>query len=262
MTGQFEGRSALITGASQGIGKACAASLAAAGTDVAIVARDQEKIDAAVAELSSNSGGRVIGISADLSTADGVNAAVEQARAELGKIDILINNAGAAPAGRLEDLDDETWQASFDLKFMGYARCARAVAGEMRERKWGRIVNVIGLGGHNPAGSYILGGSFNAALRNFTRALAKDLARDNVLVNGINPGPTDTPRWQTLVEQKSSFTGRSADDLNSEAMAEIPLNKLGTPEDIAALATFLCSDAAGHMSGALIDVDGAGSGGI
>ena len=109
MTGQFEGCSALITGASQGIGKACAASLAAGGVDVAIVACDQEKIDAVVAELSSNFGGRVIGISADLSTAEGVSAAVERVCIEFGKIDILINNAGAVFVGWLEDLDDEIW---------------------------------------------------------------------------------------------------------------------------------------------------------
>ncbi len=204
---RIDGRNALVTGGSLGIGRATAAELAANGVNVAIVARDAARLDAAASELSSNTGGRVVGIPGDMSNAVDIARVIDGAREALGGIDILVNNAGSSPAGRLQDLDDETWEAAFGLKFMGYMRCARAVVTEMRARNWGRIVNVIGGGGPNPNAGYILGGSFNAALLNFTRALAKDCAPDNVLVNGVNPGATDTPRWQTLVAQKSAFTG-------------------------------------------------------
>lgn len=256
------GRNALVTGASLGIGRAAAAELAANGAGVAIVARDRDRLETAAAELGRNGGGRVVAIAGDMSKADDIVRVVAAAREALGSVDILINNAGSSPAGRLDDLDDATWFAAFELKFMGYARCARAVVPEMRARKWGRVVNIIGLGGINPSAGYILGGSFNAALLNFTRALAMECAPDNVLVNGINPGATDTPRWQTLVEQKSRFTGQTREAVSAESMAAIPLGKLGRPEDIAALAAFLCSERAGHITGALINVDGGSAKGL
>ena len=256
------GRHALITGASLGIGRAVAAELAASGVDVAICARDKDRLDETAAALESNSGGRVVALAGDMSKPDDIAAVVAGAREAFGGIDILVNNAGSSPAGRLQDLDDETWFAAFELKFMGYMRCAREVVPEMRARKWGRVVNVIGLGGVNPSGGYILGGSFNAALLNFTRALAMDCAPDNVLVNGINPGATDTPRWQTLIEQKTRFSGKTRDEVEAESVTAIPMGKIGTPEDIAAMAAFLCSERAGHVTGALINIDGGSAKGL
>ncbi len=129
--------------------------LAAEGVDVAIVARDKARLDAAAQELSSNTvgntGGRVIGIAGDMGNADDISRVVDEASSALGGIDILVNNAGSSPAGRIEDLDDETWMASFELKFMGYMRLSRAVLPGMRAQKWGRIVNIIGGGGHSTA---------------------------------------------------------------------------------------------------------------
>jgi len=259
---RIDGRNALVTGGSLGIGRATAAELAANGVNVAIVARDAARLDAAASELSSNTGGRVVGIPGDMSNAVDIARVIDGAREALGGIDILVNNAGSSPAGRLQDLDDETWEAAFGLKFMGYMRCARAVVTEMRARNWGRIVNVIGGGGPNPNAGYILGGSFNAALLNFTRALAKDCAPDNVLVNGVNPGATDTPRWQTLVAQKSAFTGRPPEEVHAESIAGVPLGRAARPDEIADLIAFLCSERASHISGALLNIDGAASGGL
>ncbi len=256
------GKNALVTGGSLGIGRAAAAELAANGVDVAITARDGDRLDSVAAELSSNTGGRVIAIAGDMSKPDDITRVIAGAREALGSIDILVNNAGSSPAGRLQDLDDETWHAAFELKFMGYMRCARAVVGEMRDREWGRIVNVIGAGGPNPNAGYILGGSFNAALLNFTRALAMDAAPDGVLVNGVNPGPTDTPRWQTLVAQKAKFTGRPTEEIQAESVAAVPLGRPARPEEIADLIAFLCSERASHISGALMNIDGALSGGL
>jgi 3-oxoacyl-[acyl-carrier protein] reductase len=162
------------------------------------------------------------------------------------------------PAGRIQDISDETWAYSFNLKFMGYVRCAREVLPPMRQRKWGRIVNIIGRGGHYPTAGYVTG-AFNAALRHFTQALGEEAARDNVTVNGINPGATDTPRLRTLQEQTAKFRGLSPADIAAEEIKRIPLGRVGTADDIAAMALFLCSDHAGYISGTLINIDGASS---
>ena len=195
---EITGRHALVTGGSLGIGRQTAAHLAAAGADVAIAARDAARLADVAGELDDAYDARVLALPGDMSKAGDIERVIAGTREAFGHIDILVNNAGSSPAGRIQDLDDATWQAAFGLKFMGYMRCARAVLPEMRERRWGRVVNVIGRGGHNPAAGYILGGSFNAALLNFTRALAYDCAPDNITVNAVNPGATDTPRWQPI----------------------------------------------------------------
>jgi 3-oxoacyl-[acyl-carrier protein] reductase len=258
----ISGRRALITGGSLGIGKATAAELAAEGVDVAIVARDRARLDAAAQELSSNTGGRLIAVPGDMGNADDIARVVEEASAALGGIDILVNNAGSSPAGRIEDLDDETWMSSFELKFMGYMRLSRAVLPAMRAQKWGRIVNIIGGGGHSPRPGYILGGAYNAALINFTRALGKSAAPDGVLVNGINPSSIDTPRWATLMQQRSKFEGRSPDQINAGIEANIPVGRLGRSEDIAGLAAFLCSERAGFLAAININADGGAAAGL
>lgn len=256
------GRNALVTGGSLGIGRAVAAELAANGVNVAITARDPDRLAGVAQELVSNTGGRIVAIPGDMSKPEDISRVIAEAGVALGDIDILVNNAGSSPAGRLQDLDDETWYAAFELKFMGYMRCARALAPAMRARKWGRIVNIIGAGGPNPNAGYILGGSFNAALLNFTRSLAKDCAPDNVLVNGINPGPTDTPRWQSLVEQNAKITGKTEAEISAQAVASVPLGRPAQPEEVADVATFLCSERASHLAGILLNVDGAASGGL
>ena len=253
------GRCALVTGGSMGIGRACAEHLAAEGVDVAIVARDGERAQAVAGEIAREKQAKVVAVAADLATADGPARAVADAAEALGRIDILINNAGSAPIGRLQDLDDATWQACFDLKLMGYVRCARAVIPDMRARRWGRIVNIIGRGGHHPTARYLAGGAINAALLNITQALAEDCGPDNVLVNGINPGATATTRWQTLVAQKAKLANRTIAEIEAESAVQIPLGRVGRPADAAALATFLCSEPASFINGALMEVDGGAS---
>ena len=259
---EIAGRHALVTGGSLGIGHQTAATLAAAGVDVAIVARDAARLADVAGELDRASVGHVVAIPGDMSKSDDINRVIIGAGEALGSIDILINNAGSSPAGRIQDLKDETWAAAFELKFMGYMRCARAVLPEMRAQRWGRIVNVIGRGGHNPSAGYILGGSFNAALLNFTRSLSFDCAPDNITVNGVNPGATDTPRWQQLVEQKSAFTNMTREAIQAESVAGIPTGRIGRTEDIADMIAFLCSERASHVSGAFLNVDGGSTVGL
>ncbi len=250
------GRNALITGGSQGIGRACAEALAEEGVNLVIVARNTERLAIASSEISSNQSGRVIPIAADLTVANEVERVFEEAENALGQIDILVNTAGSAPLGLIGDLGDDVWQSCFDLKLMGYVRFSRAVMRGMRVRKWGRIINIIGRGGHFPTAKYIAGGAINAAILNITQALAEECGPDNVLVNGINPAATATERWDTLVQQRMEITGQTEEQIKEASASSVPLGRIGKPEDIANMVVYLCSEKANFINGSLIDVDG------
>ena len=252
----IKGRNALITGGSQGIGRACAEALAEEGVNIVIVARDPERLASAAEEISTNRTGYVTPITGDLTNVADIERIVAEAETTLGQIDILVNNAGSAPLGRIGDLTDDTWQACFDLKLMGYVRCSRAVLRNMCRRKWGRIINIIGRGGHFPTAKYIAGGAINAAILNITQALAEECGPHNVLVNGVNPAATATERWNTLVRQRMKITGQTEEEIREASAKNIPLGRIGAPEDIASMVAYLCSEKAGFVNGSLIDIDG------
>lgn len=254
-------RNALITGASLGIGHATAAELLANGVNVALIARNKIRLEDNAARLPNPHGARVCTIAADLQDGQQTTRAIAEAASQLGTIDILINNAGSTPAGGLE-LTDAVWQKSFDLKLMGYVRAARLVLPDMCERKWGRIVNVIGLGAYQSSPQYLAGGAINAALLAVTKTLAKTAAPSNVTVNGVNPGPTATPRWRDLIAQRAHAAGRSIEEEEAMSIAKSPMGRAGTAEEVAALIAFLASERAGYISGALIGIDGAASNGF
>ena len=250
------GRKALVTGGSLGIGRACAELLVAEGVHVAIAARNEKRLGAVASEIAAQTNGQVLPVAGDMSVASDVERVVAEATEALGQIDILVNNAGSAPLGLIGDLDDSVWQSSFDLKLMGYVRCARTVMPAMRERRWGRIINVIGNGGHFPTAKYIAGGAINAAILNITQALAEECGPDNVLVNGVNPSATATDRWAELVKQRVKMTGETEEQIYAAVAARNPLGRIGEPEDIANMVVFLCSERASFVNGALIEVDG------
>jgi 3-oxoacyl-[acyl-carrier protein] reductase len=255
----LRGRRAVVTGGSLGIGRAIARELAAEGVEVAIIARDATRLEAAAAEITRETNTRVVAIPADLTDPTALEAAMTAAQAALGHVDILVNNAGATPMGRIGEMDDATWMKSINLKLMGYMRCARILTPPMRERRWGRVINIIGRSGHQPRATYITGSAVNASLLSFTHALAAECAPDNVLVNGVNPGPIATPRWETVVAQGAAGAGRSAEAENAAAIAGLALGRLGTPEECSGLVAFLCSDRAGFIVGTNINIDGGGT---
>ena len=255
------GKAALVTGGSLGIGRATAQELAANGVSVAIVARDGNRLRQVAEEISAASGIPAVAIVADMSKREDIEAAVEQATRVLGKIDILVNNAGASPAGRIDELTDDQWRASFELKLMGYMRCARAVLPAMQSRCWGRIINVIGRGGDIPTPGYLLGG-FNAAVTHFTRALGLEAAPHQVLVNGVSPGAVSTARWHSIAAQKAAATGRPVGDIVKEWTATVPLGRVAEPSDVADLIAFLCSTRARHIAGTVVNIDGGGAAGV
>jgi len=259
----IKGRRALVTGASLGIGRAVAEELAREGCDVALVARTGDTLRRAADDIARGSGRRVVAVPADASVPEEIVNAVARATQELGgSIDILVNNAGSTPEDGIDHVDFAKWQYSIALKQFGYARFAQAVLPAMRAQKWGRIVNVIGRSGHQPRPVYLAGGAVNAGLLNFTKALAEDCAKDNVLVTGVNPGPIDTPRWQSLRAAAVRTRGVTADQYDGRAIAGVPLGRIGTSEEVASVVLFLCSERASFVTGEIVNVDGGGTRGI
>jgi NAD(P)-dependent dehydrogenase (short-subunit alcohol dehydrogenase family) len=254
------GKTALVTGGSAGIGFACARTLAEEGADVAIVAREPDRLERAAGELGAT-GRRIVAIAADLSLAADVTRAAAEGQAALGRIDILINNAGSAMGGPFVDLDDEAYRRAWDLKLLGYIRMTRAVVPAMIARRDGRIVNIIGGAGRTPNAEFLPGSTANAALINFTRGLSKELAKHNVRINAISPGTTATERQERLVEQRKR-PGVSLAEAMIEAAAAVPLGRMVRPEEIAAMAAFLASDRSASTTGTEVQIDGGGTPGI
>ncbi len=255
----LHGKRALVTGASLGIGRAIAEELAREGCDVVLVARDAGRLRQVADEIGTATNRKIVAAPGDGSRADSIAEAIAAARAALGGIDILVNNAGSTPEDGIDGVDFEKWQYSVSLKLFGYARFAQSVLPEMRARKWGRIVNIIGRSGHQPRPVYLAGGSINAGLLNLTKALAEECAKDNILVTGVNPGPIDTPRWRTLREAAVRARKISATEFDARAAASTALGRLGRSEEVAGIVAFLCSDRASYITGEVINVDGGGT---
>lgn len=249
-------RVALVTAASGGLGFAIAKELAAEGAKVVIAARDPDKLAAAAAAIRSATGGAVKAIRADCTRVDEIDAMVKQTEAELGRIDILINNSGGPPTAPFVELSDRGWMDAFDAKFLPQVRCARAVFPGMTRRKWGRIVTLIGTHGRTPHAYAITAGVVNAALLNLTKALAELGAPDNVLVNAINPGPIETDRMRYLVTQQAKKLNISEAESKRMITADILLGRFGEPDEVAAATLFLASTRASFITGVMLDVDG------
>lgn len=252
----LRGKTAAVTGASKGIGRAIARALAVEGVDLAICARTQADIERAAAEIADTTGVAAHPLAADLSQAEEVERFGAFATTRLGRVDILVNNAGAIPAGTIDTLADETWHRAYELKLWGYIRLSRALLPQMRAHGSGAILYIIGNAGRQPSPTYITGGPANAALMNFTKGLAADVGPQGIRVNAINPGPIRTERHAALTAAQAHARGMALEEMERDAARSIPLGRLGTPEEVAAVAVFLVSDAASYVHGAIVPVEG------
>ncbi len=258
---RLRGKRAVITGGSAGIGLGCAEVLISEGVHVVIAARNRDRIDKAVGVLREAAGEEVnvYGISADLNKATDVSRLVSEAAELMGGIDIVINNAGSAVAGSLEKLDDTAFQDAWQLKLLGYIRMVRAVLPLMKQQGYGSIVNIIGGAARNPSPGFLPGGTANAALLNFTRGIASELAGYGVRINAISPGGTETERAERLIKQQASDSGKSIEQIRKERNSSIPLGRMVQPHEIGMAAAFLCSEASASTTGAELLIDGGSS---
>ena len=247
---RLQGRTALITGASRGIGEAIARTLAAEGCHLALAATDENKLRNVASELAKKHGVKIATHVFDLSKLDNVRRLAEAA----GDCDILINNAGAIPRGSLADVSPQAWRHGWDLKVYGYIDLTRYILPRMKARRHGVIINIIGMAGERPEPNYIATSCGNAALMMFTQCLGGESVRDGVRIVGINPGPIMSDRHRRGAERVAERELGSKDRW-PELYKRFPIGRPGRVEEVAGLVAFLASDLASYISGEIIRVD-------
>ena len=250
----LRGRKALVTGASRGIGRACAEALAEEGCDVVLVSRTLADLETARAGILAHSNVAVRVFAMDL--ADSRN--IDRLAAECADTDILVNNAGAIPRGDLAAIDEARFRAAWDLKVFGYINMTRRFYALMAARRRGVIVNIIGSAGDNMQSGYIAGSSGNAGLMAFTRAMGGLSPRDGVRIVGLNPGPVETDRMVTRLRREARTQLGDAERWR-ELTGNMAFGRAALPREIADMAAFLASDRSGYTTGTIVTLDGGGT---
>src|SRR5271168_1584961 len=253
---QLKNKTALVTGGSEGIGKGIALLLAREGVDVAICARRKDVLEATAAEIAKETGRKIVAIPADLTKDADARNFIEKGHATLGRVDIMINNAGSSPGGVIEHPSEEDWAQSLQLKFMGYVRCLRYVLPIMVKQGGGRVVNLIGNDGVKPSYWEIAPGAANAAGQNLTMSLAGQYGKHGISFCAVNPGPVRTERWDGLVKAMSRDMKIGYDEANQLAPSSIPMGRIAEVEEVAALVTMLASPLVHMVNGTQIEIDG------
>jgi NAD(P)-dependent dehydrogenase (short-subunit alcohol dehydrogenase family) len=257
---QLKDRIVVVTGASKGIGWACAEAFAHEGSRVVLVSRSRANLDTALAQWPK-SAPPPLAIAADLTRAEEAERMAALAETSAGPVDILVNSAGAARRYAPADLDAAAWHDAMDAKFFSYVHAIDAMLKRMLVRGRGSIVNIVGMGGKIASPVHLPGGAANAALMLATAGLAAAFAPKGIRVNAINPGATLTGRVQEGLRVESKMTGLPETELLARSQAKIPLGRLGTPEEVARVALFLASEQASYVTGAIVPMDG-GSGSV
>ncbi len=251
---RMDGRAALVTGGSLGIGKAVATRFAESGAKVVIAARRDDIVQETAKEISAATGAAVVGIAADVADAASCDRLAKQATEAFGQIDILVNNAGGSRTGAFEELTDEVWKSDLEIKLFGAIRLTRALIPAMRERRWGRVINVLNMGAKAPAGGGAPTAVSRAAGMSLTKILANEYAPHNVLVNAMLVGRIKSDQW---VRRHAAQEGEETlEEFYARHGASLPLKRYGEAEEFANLACFLASDAGGYITGTAINVDG------
>jgi len=247
---ELENKVAVITGASDGLGRAAAERLASEGAKVAICARRKDRIEETAREIEARTGGEVFAQAADVRKNTDVDAFIDSVVARFGGVDILLNNAGTSAAAPFEDVDDDQWQADIELKLLAAVRICRRVIPLMRERGGGRIVNITTVGGKAPEPKRLPTSVTRAAGINLTKSLAGEYASDNILVNTICIGKVKSAQWERRA------VGGNVDAVYADMSRNIPLGRMGESEEFADLVAFLVSARAAYITGTAINFDG------
>ena len=252
----IRGRTAFVAAASKGLGRAVAEELAREGANLVITARGEKDLRETRDAIVRDSGVDVLAVAGDLAKPDDLERMTSQALERFGHVDILVTNAGGPPSGAFESLNDEKWTNAVDLTLMSVIKLTRAFLPGMRERKWGRIINITSITVKQPVEGLMLSNSIRAAVTGFARTLADEVAADAITVNNILPGYTRTARVEQLAEAAAKREGVSVDAATERWTGQIPMRRLGEPREFAALAAFLASDRASYITATSIPVDG------
>jgi 3-oxoacyl-[acyl-carrier protein] reductase len=252
-------RACIVTGASRGIGRAVAVALAAEGAALLLVGRSADALEKSAEECRTAGAGGVEILAIDITEAGAGDRVAGACLESLGRLDVLVNNAGTSNARPLEELTDEDWQSQWELSVMGPMRLMRAVAPVMAETGWGRIVNVASSSGKRPGQRNVAYSVGKAAELSLSRAFADAYAKRGVRVNAVTPGPVSTELWMApvgLADQVAQARGATREEVLESTAAGVPVGRLGAPEEIAKVIVFLCSEAASNVTGAAWSVDG------
>jgi 3-oxoacyl-[acyl-carrier protein] reductase len=253
----LEGRVAIVTGGSRGIGRETVREFLQAGAKVMTCSRNGDQLEATCRELTGATGGTLKGSAADMTSPGDIQRLVDETLTNFGTVDILVNNAGTMYSGRFEALTDEGLQTQLDTKLFGFLRAIRAVWPTMRDKNWGRIVNLIGGAGKEPDPYMFGSGMTNSALLNLTKSLSTEFAPHNVLVNAVCPGWVATDLWKRNVGNLQQELG-AADKEEARRLAakKNALGRFGRPEELANAIVFLCSERASYITGVSLNLDG------
>jgi len=252
----LKGRVALIAAGSRGLGRAVAEELATEAASLVLCAREPRALAEAAATIADSTGAHVLAVPADVTINDDIKRVVEAGTERFGRIDILVTNAGGPPAGTFDQLTREQWEEATRLTLFSAIELTRQVLPGMKERRWGRILNITSVAVKQPVENLMLSNSLRAGLTGFARTLANEVAAEGITVNNILPGYTRTERLEDLARMMAEKQGISADEFRSRWEKEIPMGRLGEPREFAALAAFLVSERASYITGASIQVDG------
>ncbi len=252
----LKGKVALVLAASKGLGKACAEALANEGANVVIGARTQHELELAAREIREKSGRQVLAIPVDVTKPEEVKAIVDATVREFGRIDILVNNAGGPPFGRFESFDDAQWQAAFELNLLSTVRFTRLVLPHMRKTGSGRIINIVSLSVKSPVEGALLSTPVRMGVIAMAKSLSNELGPDAITVNNVASGYILTDRVRQSGLKARLAQGMSEEEAMGDLARDIPLGRLGKPEELAALVAFLASEQAGYITGTTIQVDG------
>jgi 3-oxoacyl-[acyl-carrier protein] reductase len=246
------GRVALVTAASKGMGKASAMGLAAEGAKIVMCARTESDLKTAAEEIRARTKAEILAIPADVTKKDDVTALVDRAVKTFGHVDILVANAGGPPRGYFEDLTDEQWQGAFDVSLLSVVRLVRGVLPSMKARRWGRILTIQSVSVKQPIPELLLSNAVRPGVAGMMKTLAGQVGKDGITVNTVCPGKIMTDRF--LGGQKIS--GLSREEYLARAVEDVPVRRIGTPEEFANVIVFLASERASYVTGVSVQVDG------
>lgn len=252
----LNGKVAIVSASSKGLGKACALGLAREGAKVVICARNKDELEKAKTEIENATNNDVLSIQADVTNYDDVKKLVKSTVEKFGTVHILVTNAGGPPAGYFENFSDDDWENAFKLNFMSTVRLIREVLPYMKSQNWGRIINITSVTVKQPIDNLILSNAIRMSVLGLAKTLALQLAKYNILINNVAPGYTLTDRVKFVIEQRAKDTGKTFDEVKSELAKDIPLGRLADPEELANVVVFLASERASYITGATIPVDG------
>ena len=252
----IKGKNALVAASSKGLGRAVAEELAAEGVNLVMCSRSGDALETASQQIRETSGVKVLAVPTDLTDANAVEHLLDRTQKEIGQIDILVTNTGGPPPGPFESHSSEAWSQAVHQNLYSVLNLTRGLLPAMLDSGWGRIVNITSVAVKEPVDGLILSNSIRAAVTGFAKTLATEVAGSGVTVNNVMPGFTMTDRLESLAKSRAAQAGSTMDEIFEGMAPTIPMGRIGTPREFAAMVGFLASDRASYITGVSIPVDG------